>query len=890
MKRIASLFSAIFTLISSSIFAQHIYVEGTGFMQNGCPIYMNGANTPWDNWNDFGGSYNSNFWSTHFAEMSSYGLNSSRIWISCSGAGQPYVSSDGTVSPPTQAFWDDMDDMLSHAQANGIYIMATVISFDHFKEPNANYQGWRTMIQSAQKTQTFIDNYLLPLVERYADNPYLFSIDLCNEPEWIHENASEGQIAWTHLQRYAGMCAAAIHNSSSPVLVSIGSAATKWGSPRFSDGNVWSDANLQQQSGAGNLAFMDYWHIHYYKWIDQYFSNPFEETAEYYQLNDRPCVIGETPGRINNGEDLYGVPGMTENDIFENPFTLGYAGVYPWTSNNAGSGDFGSLATFGTAAQLFYNSHTDLVNGTCDNSNNAFLRELTISSGLFSPEFSMNVFNYSITIPAGESIPTVSATAADGNASVTITQVTTLPGTATVTVRSQDGSTTNVYSIAIDSYVPVPTSIEITPNDANVQIGSSEMFYGRVLDQEGNEMSEVIQWTLSGGGYLSDTEGSSTGFESNGVEGIYTLTATSGSLTASATINVTAGIIVPVPDAVDWIVTSLWEDQNNTDQYGASSVGNANSSLNIIHRAWGYGELFAINSGTLVELENGVEYNISFEFQDDLANSIQSMQIGFTNNWTNVVTSNTSTIIEINSGISTTFSEISGTATASTNGNSNLYILLIWGPDPANNKPSSEYNAYIRNLSIVPNIQIADSDNDGTPDNLDGCPNDGNKTEPGYCGCGATEIDCFVTQSISLAQGWNLVSIDVQPIDSTITSVLAGANVEVVKTINEFYIPNQPQFLNTLETIEPSQGYLIFAGESTSLNIEGYQVQSYYSSMLQLGWNLVGVTGGADVGIDALFINTNITVVKDFNAFKKNTGEGELNTLQIGKGYYVKVE
>ena len=34
-----------------------------------------------------------------------------------------------------------------------------------------------------------------------------------------------------------------------------------------------------------------------------------------------------------------------------------------------------------------------------------------------------------------------------------------------------------------------------------------------------------------------------------------------------------------------------------------------------------------------------------------------------------------------------------------------------------------------------------DSDNDGTPDCNDDCPNDPNKTEPGDCGCGTPDID-----------------------------------------------------------------------------------------------------------------------------------------------------
>ena len=34
-----------------------------------------------------------------------------------------------------------------------------------------------------------------------------------------------------------------------------------------------------------------------------------------------------------------------------------------------------------------------------------------------------------------------------------------------------------------------------------------------------------------------------------------------------------------------------------------------------------------------------------------------------------------------------------------------------------------------------------DSDNDGTPDGLDECRDDPNKTEAGVCGCGIADLD-----------------------------------------------------------------------------------------------------------------------------------------------------
>ena len=42
---------------------------------------------------------------------------------------------------------------------------------------------------------------------------------------------------------------------------------------------------------------------------------------------------------------------------------------------------------------------------------------------------------------------------------------------------------------------------------------------------------------------------------------------------------------------------------------------------------------------------------------------------------------------------------------------------------------------------MCPGSPDIDSDNDGTLDCKDGCPNDSNKTDPGQCGCGVADTD-----------------------------------------------------------------------------------------------------------------------------------------------------
>ena len=65
--------------------------------------------------------------------------------------------------------------------------------------------------------------------------------------------------------------------------------------------------------------------------------------------------------------------------------------------------------------------------------------------------------NYSVELPAGTTVaPTVAATTTDTNASAVVTAATSIPGTTTIVITSQDGSATRTISIAW-TLGPTPT-------------------------------------------------------------------------------------------------------------------------------------------------------------------------------------------------------------------------------------------------------------------------------------------------------------------------------------------------------------------------------------------------------------------------------------------------
>ncbi len=318
---------------------------------------MNGANTPWNHWNDFGGDYISSWWDSEFQRIKNAGGNCTRIWISCSGETGLLISEDGIVTGATNSFWSDVDDMFRLAEKNKIYIKATLISFDHFKNNHAKYQSWRNMILSDQGVNSFIVNYVNPFVGKYKNNPYLWAIDICNEIEWVNQNEECGKIAWPRLQYFAARVASAVHDSSK-VLVTLGGGAVKWNSPKF-EGNFWSDSALQNLVNKDN-ARLDFYSLHYYGWTVRAFGNfAIDKSPADYEINDRPCVIGENPAKGVYNDAANPKLEVPASEMFIAAYKKGWKGIMPWTSNGVDSN--GTLDDFKSGLQAFKTLHPELI-------------------------------------------------------------------------------------------------------------------------------------------------------------------------------------------------------------------------------------------------------------------------------------------------------------------------------------------------------------------------------------------------------------------------------------------------------------------------------------------------------------------------------------------------
>jgi len=319
----------------------------------GKDYFINGANIPWNAFgNDVGYSYNSIWFENMFTESEKAGINCLRLWIHCDGRGTPAFTTTGMVSGVGSSFFTAFDDIFERARKHHIMIMPCLWSFDM---TNANRAD---LIQDTTKTNSYINNVLIPMTKRYADQCNLFAWEIINEPEWsmkVNDGAKTTQtVSALEMQRFVGKLTAAIHRNSSK-MVTVGSATLKYNSTASRCfANYWSDAALKS-AAKDSLAYLDFYQIHYYDWMyPNYDPFDFLKPFSYWKL-DKPVLIGETPGK----DDMY-----PPNKMLEKALKNKFGGVMFW-SIAAGDG-VSTMSDFRTSLSDFRINHFDSVAFSCD--------------------------------------------------------------------------------------------------------------------------------------------------------------------------------------------------------------------------------------------------------------------------------------------------------------------------------------------------------------------------------------------------------------------------------------------------------------------------------------------------------------------------------------------
>ena len=148
----------------------------------------------------------------------------------------------------------------------------------------------------------------------------------------------------------------------------------------------------------------------------------------------------------------------------------------------------------------------------------------------------------------------------------------------------------------------------------------------------------------------------------------------------------------------------------------------------------------------------------------------------------------------------------------------------------------------------------------------------------------------ITTQTISLQKGWNLISTNVTPTDSSIASIFAGLDVEEIKTMDAFWRKGQNSYFNSLKTITTAQGYLIYMNSATTLSIIGTPIVIRNSQfIIDSSWQLIGCPYQSSTPLSSLFDASTVSIIKNFDGFWMPTGTiNSIQNLDSGKAYFIR--
>jgi hypothetical protein len=232
-----------------------------------------------------------------------------RVFVFADGRASPEFSSSGEVTGFDEYFLQDFDALLETAMQQNLQVIPVLLDFSWCNVVEyvngVQLGGHSDVIRDAAKRQSFLDNALKLLVQRYAANSQVLAWEVINEPEWVMQgipgNSPIGDpVTIQQMQDFVKACTDVVHLYSSHQ-VTVGSARRKW---------------LQYWKGLG----LDFYQFH---WYDHFAAEEPFPWPPYSELGlDKPCIIGEVP----TANTAYSV-----KEYLDAARTGGYHGLLIWS-------------------------------------------------------------------------------------------------------------------------------------------------------------------------------------------------------------------------------------------------------------------------------------------------------------------------------------------------------------------------------------------------------------------------------------------------------------------------------------------------------------------------------------------------------------------------------
>lgn len=148
----------------------------------------------------------------------------------------------------------------------------------------------------------------------------------------------------------------------------------------------------------------------------------------------------------------------------------------------------------------------------------------------------------------------------------------------------------------------------------------------------------------------------------------------------------------------------------------------------------------------------------------------------------------------------------------------------------------------------------------------------------------------IVSQNITLSQGWNIISTFVIPRYNSIPLLFNGLDLRTIKSESAFWQANQPNYLNSLNTLTAGDGYLAYMNTEGTATVVGVPMdETQNTANQQSGWSLTGCPYPAPSLFSNNLNTSNCQVIKNFEGFwQPDGGQNSIDSFVPGKGYFIK--
>jgi hypothetical protein len=272
-----------------------------------------------------------------------------RWWFHTNGTVTPGYQSNGMVQNLPQSHVNGVKSILDTAHTAGVAINISLWSFDMLQSnAGATHVQNQALLTQDNIRQSYIDNYLTPLVTALKGHPGLYSYEIFNEPEGMTPPGwATYKVAESYIQKTVNWLADAIHTADPAALVTNGSQVFQYCSNAPGMMNYYSDSALLAAGGRAK-GTLDFYEVHYYA-SNGTSNSCFLHPASYWAL-DKKLVMGEFFAATTDG--------VSQNNTYTYLFDNGYNGAWAWSYES----DM-PWPSMQVPMQNLYNAHTATVGG-----------------------------------------------------------------------------------------------------------------------------------------------------------------------------------------------------------------------------------------------------------------------------------------------------------------------------------------------------------------------------------------------------------------------------------------------------------------------------------------------------------------------------------------------